>query len=296
MPGENMTAEPLARLRAARGFVFDVDGTLVLTDRANHGYTLLPGALELTGALAARGIPFVLFTNGTNRTGRDYVRALRGVGFPLADDAVLTPAASAAELFTRRGHQRVMVLGGEGVAGPLRDAGIEVVPPARGQRADAVLAGWYREFTMDTLEAACDAVWGGAALYSCSESVFFATRDGRAIGTSRAISAMIRSVTGCRLEVVGKPSVHALRTAARHLGLRPAELAIVGDDPELETPMAHRGRALAVAVATGVGTAGAFAGLPEHRRPHLLVDGVHELLGLCGDGLAAARLPSAVTR
>ncbi|MGE5135183.1 MAG: HAD-IIA family hydrolase [Gemmatimonadota bacterium] len=284
MPGESMTAEPLARLRAARGFVFDVDGTLVLTDRANHGYTLLPGALELTGALAARGVPFVLFTNGTNRTGREYARALREVGFPLADDAVLTPAASAAELFTRRGHQRVMVLGGDGVAGPLREAGIEVVPPARGQQADAVLAGWFREFTMETLEAACDAVWGGAALYSCSESVFFATRDGRAIGTSRAISAMIRSVTGCRLEVVGKPSRHALGTAARRLGLRPADLVVVGDDPELETAMAHRGRALAVAVATGIGTPSAFAQLPDGRRPHLVLPGVSDLAGLLLDG------------
>jgi 4-nitrophenyl phosphatase len=276
--------EVLARLRSARGFVFDVDGTLVLTDRGNHGYTLLPGALELTSRLAARGVPFVLFTNGTNRTGRDYARALRGLGFSLADDAVLTPAVSAADLFTRRGYRRVMTLGGEGVAAPLREADIEVVPPARGQRADAVLVGWYREFTMNTLEAACDAVWQGAALYSCSESVFFATREGRAIGTSRAISAMIRSVTGCRMEVVGKPSLHALRSAARRLRLRPADLAIVGDDPDLETPMAHRGRALAIAVGTGIGTASAFARLPAHRRPHLILTGVAGLLDFCSGG------------
>lgn len=276
MPDE----EVLGRLRAARGFVFDVDGTLVLTDRANHGYTLLPGAVEMISRLAAGGMPFVLFTNGTNRTGRDYARTLRETGFSLPDDAVLTPATSAADLFARRGYQRVMALGNEGVAGPLREAGIEVVPPARGERADAVLVGWYREFTMDTLEAACDAVWQGAALYSCSESVFFATRDGRAVGTSRAISAMIRSVTGCRMEVVGKPSLHALRTAARRLGLRPSELAIVGDDPDLETPMAHRGRALAIAVSTGIGTASAFAQLPDGRRPHLILPGVADLLAL----------------
>jgi NagD protein len=279
-----MPPEVAGRLRAARGFIFDVDGTLVLTDRANHGYTLLPGALEMTSGLAARGVPFVLFTNGTNRTGSQYARALRGVGFSLADDAVLTPASAAAELFSRRGHTRVMALGGDGVAAPLREAGIEVVPPVRGQRVDAVLVGWYREFTMESLEAACDAVWGGAVLYSCSESVFFATREGRAIGTSRAISAMIRSVTGCRVEVVGKPSLHALRSAARRLGLRPADLAIVGDDPDLETPMAHRGGALAIAVATGIGTARAFAQLPAGRRPHLMLAGVGDLLDLCLDG------------
>ena len=51
---------------------------------------------------------------------------------------------------------------------------------------------------------------------------------------------MIRSITGCRVEVVGKPSLHALRSAARRLGARPAQLAVVGDDPVLEIPMAHR--------------------------------------------------------
>jgi HAD superfamily hydrolase (TIGR01450 family) len=269
------------RLRAARGFVFDLDGTLVLTDRRNNAFTPLPGALSLTRWLADRGTPFVAFTNGTTKTARGYARALAEAGFSLADGAVLTPAVSAAELFARRGYRRVMALGTEGLAVPLREAGLEVVPPAGAGPVDAVLAGWYREFSMDTLEAACEAVWQGARLCSCSPSVFFATAEGRALGTSRAITAMIRSITGCRVEVVGKPSVHALRSAARRLGVRPAELAVVGDDPELEVAMARRGGALAIAVGTGVGTASAFARLPGGRRPHLMLPGVGELLDLC---------------
>ena len=269
------------RLRAARGFVFDLDGTLVLTDRANSSYTPLPGALALTRWLESRGVPFVVFTNGTAQTPQAYARALAEAGFGVPESSVLTPAVSAAELFARRGHRRVMALGTEGLAGPLRSAGLEVVPPVRGRAADAVLAGWYRQFSMDALEAACDAVWQGARLYSCSQSVFFATADGRALGTSRAITAMIRSITGCRVEVAGKPSQHALGTAARRLGLRRRELAVVGDDPELEMPMARRGGALAVAVGTGVGTADAFAGQPGARRPDVFLPGVGDLLELC---------------
>lgn len=271
------------RLRAARGFVLDLDGTLVLTDRANSSYTPLPGALPLTRWLASREVPFVVFTNGTAQTPQAYARALAEAGFTVPESSVLTPAVSAAELFARRGHRRVMALGTEGLAGPLRSAGLEVVPPVRGQAADAVLAGWYRQFSMDALEAACDAVWQGARLYSCSQSVFFATADGPALGTSRAITAMIRSITGCRVEVAGKPSQHALGTAARRLGLRRRELAVVGDDPELEMPMARRGGALAVAVGTGVGTADAFAGQPRGLRPHLFLAGVSELLDLCAE-------------
>src|SRR5215831_2932024 len=279
MPGDGPAVRE--RLRTARGFVFDMDGTLVLADRLGSAFAPLPGAVELTRWLAARGVPFVLFTNGTTKTAGGYARALAEAGFSLNEGSVLTPAVSAAELFTRRGYRRVMALGNDGLTGPLREAGIEVVPPARGNQVDAVLAGWYREFSMDALEAACEAVWQGAVLYSCSQSVFFATAGGKALGTSRAISAMIRSITGCRVEVVGKPSLHALRSAARRLGVRPAQLAVVGDDPELEIPMAHRGGALAIAVRTGVGTASAFDGLPGGRRPHLVLRGVDELLELC---------------
>jgi NagD protein len=53
---------------------------------------------------------------------------------------------------------------------------------------------------------------------------------------------------------------------------------VVGDDPELEVPMAHRGRALAIAVGTGLGAAGAYDGVPASRRPHLQVRDVYELL------------------
>jgi hypothetical protein len=117
-------------------------------------------------------------------------------------------------------------------------------------------------------------------LYSCSQSLFFATAEGRALGTSRAISAMITSVTGREVEIVGKPSLHALRCAADRLGVSTPDLAVVGDDPELEVPMAHQGESLAIAVSTGIGGAKDFAELPAEARPHLRLEGVDDLLSL----------------
>jgi NagD protein len=115
---------------------------------------------------------------------------------------------------------------------------------------DAVLVGWYRQVTMDALESACEAVWGGAAFYSCSQSRFFASAEGRVMGTSRAISAMVRSLTGCRVQVVGKPSLHALRSAAGRLGARPEDLVVVGDSV-WDMQAAARVGAAAIGVATG---------------------------------------------
>lgn len=288
----------LHRLRAARGFVFDMDGTLALGDRVNHGLTPLPGAVDMLRWVRERGLPYLVFTNGTNRSPAHFASVLRDGGLDVPDSQMMTPASSAVVMFTRRGYKRVMVLGGDGLTGPLRAAGIEVVPPVEaatvlpttGTRpseepagVDAVFVGWFREFTMSHLEAACQAVWNGAALYSASETPFFAAAGGRALGTSRAISAMIRSVTGCRLTVTGKPSPDALRAAAARLGVPARDLVVVGDDPLLEVPMAHRGRALAVAVQTGLAGPDAYDRLPPGKRPHLHLRGIHELLALCQD-------------
>jgi 4-nitrophenyl phosphatase len=285
-----VTDDARQRLRDARGFIFDMDGTLVLGDRVNHGLRPLPGAIAMLEWARSRGLPYVVFTNGTNRTPAHFARVLRDEGLDVPDDLMMTPASSAVVMFTRRGYKRVMVLGGDGLTGPLRAAGIEVVPPVEAAPdsrpsdvpadVDAVLVGWFREFTMSHLEAACHAVWSGAALYSASETPFFAVAGGRALGTSRAISAMIRSVTGCRLTVTGKPSLDALRAAGARLGVPARDLVVVGDDPLLEVPMAHRGHALAVAVQTGLAGPDAYDHLPPAKRPHLHLGGVDELLSL----------------
>ena len=283
--------EALRRLRKARGFIFDMDGTLALGDRVNHGLAPLPGAVELLDWVRGRGLPYVVFTNGSNRSPAHFAAVLRDAGLDVPDSQMMTPASSAVVMFTRRGYKRVMVLGGDGLTGPLREAGIEIVPPVEAAAdtrpsqtpagVDAVFVGWFREFTMSHLEAACQAVWSGAALYSASETPFFAVAGGRALGTSRAISAMIRSITGCRLTVTGKPSLDALRAAAARLGVPPRDLVVVGDDPLLEVPMAHRGHALAVAVQTGLAGPDAYDRLPPAKRPHLHLRGIDELLALC---------------
>jgi 4-nitrophenyl phosphatase len=269
------------RLRHARGFIFDMDGTLVLGDRVNHGLRPLPGAVAMLEWVRDRERPYVVFTNGTNRAPAHFARVLREAGLPVPDDRMMTPVSSAVVMFTKRGYQRVMVLGGDGMALPLREAGFEVVPPVAGAGpADAVFVGWFPEFTMPALQAACEAVWGGAVLFSASETPFFASANGRALGTSRAISAMIRSLTGCGLRITGKPSLDALRAAAARLGVPAKDVAVVGDDPLLEVPMAHRGRAFAIAVGTGLGGADAYDHLPAARQPHLHLNGVDELLAL----------------
>jgi NagD protein len=266
-------------LAGVRGYVFDVDGTLALADKHLSGYQPLPGARELLALLRQREVPYVAFTNGSAKTPAQISHALTHIGLPIGEQQMLTPVSVALDLFKRRGHKRVLVLGGEGVWKPLVDAGFDVVrAPERADDADAVLIGWYPGFVLADLDAACRAVWAGAALYTVSKAAYLASREGRTLGVSGAIAAAVRSVTGKNAVVVGKPSAQALACASARLGIKPAQMAIVGDDISLENAMALRGRAFSVGVHTGLNSAADFDALPPQSRPHLSLTGVDRLL------------------
>jgi 4-nitrophenyl phosphatase len=274
-------ARPTPSLATARGFILDIDGTLALADKNLGGYQPLPGAIDLVSLFHKRQVPVVAFTNGTTKTPNELSNALRAIGMDFDEAKTMTPISVAVDYFTRKKYKRVLVLGVEGVWRPLQEAGIEVIlSPQRCDDADAVLLGWYPQFSLSDIDAACRAVWNGAALYAGSTAAYVASREGRTIGISGVMAAAVRNVTGKRAMVLGKPSIQAMRCASARLGVAPAEIAVVGDDASLENAMAHRCGALSIAVHTGLGDAESFAALPVATRPHLSLSGIDQLLTL----------------
>jgi 4-nitrophenyl phosphatase len=263
-----------------RGLVFDVDGTLLLTDRSLGQYELLPDAIEVLSTLKARQLPYVLLTNGSAYPPAEQAARMRGLGLPVEDWQMLTPSSVAAGLFSRRGHRRVLVLGSHGVGHALRAAGIDTVQCGeRGDReVDAVYVGWHPECRMPDIEAAAEAIWNGARLYTASDVPFFATKGGRSIGYSYAIIGAIRRLTRAPVTVTGKPSLHALRHAARAMRLDMRSLGVIGDDPLVEILMARRAGATALGVTTGVTSAVMWRRQPPRLRPDFVLSRLRQLL------------------
>jgi 4-nitrophenyl phosphatase len=275
------TNTAMQRLQDAKGFIFDIDGTMALADKHLSGYEALPGALDVIALLQKRGIPVAAFTNGSTKHPRVLNAALAAIGLHFEEHLTLTPVSIAVTLFQQKGYKKILALGGEGVCSPLIEAGFEVVrSPTRADDVDAVLVGWYPEFTLADLEAAARAVMAGAAFYTVSKVPFVASREGKTIGISGAICAAIQSVTGKNAIVVGKPSANALKVAAKRLDVHAGDIVIVGDDPALENAMAMRGGALSVAVHTGLAKADNFAALAPAMQPHFSLAGVDQLLDL----------------
>lgn len=260
--------------------MFDVDGTLLLSDRALGGYELLPGAVDVLTALRKRAFPFVLLTNGSNYPPAEHAAKLRESGLPVEDTQMLTPSSVAAEYMARQRIRRVLVLGTRGVGHALAEAGIQTVYTGEPGAAevDAVYVGWHPECGMRDIDTAAHAIWAGARLFSASDVPFFATRHGRTIGYSFAIVGAIRRLTRAPATVMGKPSLHALRFVAKRLGTEMPHVGVIGDDPIVETLMARRGGATALAVTTGMTTRDDWLRQPEQRRPHRILSELREVL------------------
>lgn len=262
-----------------RGFIIDIDGTLALADPHGKGYKALPGAKEIVSRLNSTGEPAVAFTNGTLHTPAEYQATLSSIGLEFPADHVLTPSSVAVEYFVKTDIRRVLVLGIEGAIRPLEEAGLDIVrPDGNLEGVQAVLVAWFPGFRLADLDAACRAVWAGAALFAASTAPFFASRGGRMLGISGAIVAMVTSVTGCRATVLGKPSVEGVKIACARMGLCASDVAVVGDDPQLEIAMARRAGATAIGVLTGVARREAFLALPKTKSAHLILDSIADLL------------------
>ena len=262
------------------GFAFDLDGTLVLTDRSLRGYQVLPGAIEVLTELKARGIPFLALTNGSAYPAPEQASKLRAAGLPIEDNALLTPSSVAADLMPRRGVKRALVLGTPGVGHALAEAGIQILFPGQegSQDVQAVYIGWYPECTMKDIETAAKAIWSGAELYVASDVPFFATADGKTMGYSYAIAGALRKVTRAPMILTGKPSLHALRLVAKRLGVPMRKVGVVGDDPLVEMIMARRGGAIGFGVTTGITKEEEWAAQPLGRKPHRVLQNVTEIL------------------
>jgi 4-nitrophenyl phosphatase len=262
--------------------MFDVDGTLLLSDRSLGSYEVLPGAIETLTALKERRVPFVLLTNGSGYPPAEQAAKLRKAGLPVDDAQMITPSSVTADHMSRRRTRRVLVLGTPGVGHALREAGIATTytHEPRSSEVDAVYVGWHPDCGMKDIEAACNAIWSGAKLYSASDVPFFATKQGRTIGYTYAIIGAIRRLTKARVILTGKPSMHALKFVAGRLGLPVTDVGVIGDDPLVETIMARRGGATAVGVTTGMTSREEWSRQPDARRPHFVLERLTDLLNV----------------
>jgi NagD protein len=265
------------RLDGVKGFVFDIDGTLI--HRAGEEIHVMPGALAVLERVRASGRPFALFTNGSHLAPDGFARGLRDAGLPVEDGQVLTPLRSALHYLKRRrtGHL-VRIFGTPAVEEYMAAAGVRIAAPEEARRANVVFVAHRHDVTLDELEEAARAVMAGARLLTGSYVAAYAGANGPIISRGGMIAAAIAKASSTRPTIVGKPSKAAVAVVRERLGVPTEDVLVVGDDLGMDIGLGHLGHSRTILVRSGISGNIDLSRIPKHRRPDHVIQEVAELL------------------
>lgn len=268
------------RMAHADGWMLDVDGCLVRTNRAGGaGGDLIDGAVRLIDWLRRNQRKFVICTNASQKPVSAYAAHLREMGLDIADTEMMT-AGSAAIDYIALHHPgaRVQVVGDASLINAVQQQGLVAVAPDDPD-ADVVVVGSADYYATANLNAACLAIADhNAAFYVAVSMPWFYGGIRRSIATSSAIAGAITSVTGVKPQVCGKPSEAIGEVLRERLGGKDSEIVIVGDMASIEVLLAHRMKALGALVLSGGTREDDLAGLPPEHQPHWFGADVGELV------------------
>jgi HAD superfamily hydrolase (TIGR01458 family) len=251
---------------AKGGLILDVDGTLLVHDRA------VPGAADLLARCAQRGLEYRIVTNTTRRSRAATAAVLRAAGLDVPDELVLQPAVLARRLILDSGRPRAGLLVPDDVRVDLQ--GVEEDPHA----PDWVLLGDIgRGFDFESLNRAFRWLRGGARLLALHKNPCWQPSvEAGWVLDAGAFVAALEYAAGVTAEVVGKPSPAFFRLALQDMGREPGQVLVVGDDVVSD----GRGGA-AAGCRTALVRTGKFQGSAEELagfQPDLMLGSVAELV------------------
>jgi HAD superfamily hydrolase (TIGR01458 family) len=217
----------------------DLDGVLYVEDQP------VDGAAEAVARLREGGLALRFVTNTTARSHAQTLDKLRRLGFDVADEELITPAALARKHCLDAGHNTVALVMNENVKEDF--AGLEETEDG----PDAVIMGDLGErFGFEILNRAFREVMDGAELVALQKNRFWLTSDGLSLDAGPFVAA-IEYASGKDALVVGKPSEAFFSLVLDDVGADRGRAAIVGDDVETDVGGAMNAGLEGILVRTG---------------------------------------------
>jgi len=222
-----------------------------------RGNEVIPGTAEFIEFLRARGIGFVLATNNSTKTPKQYVAKLAGMGVEVYAHEVLTSALATADYLKSIAPSgaRVFVVGQDGLWAALRKAGFELVE----HDAEYVVAGMDFHVTYERLAEATLQVRAGAQFIGTNPDKTFPTERGIVPGNG-SLLAFLEAATSVTPTVIGKPETAMMHQALARLGADPATTAVLGDRLETDILAGQRAGLHTLLVLSGITDRAMLAG------------------------------------
>lgn len=229
-----------------RGFIFDLDGTVYLGERA------LPGAVETLAEIRARGLPCVFISNKPLEPASAYAAKLTRLGIPATPRDVITSVRVLIAYFQRNAPRaRVFPIGEPPLWEELRAAGLHLTDdPAQ---IEYVIAAFDRTFDYRKWNIAFQAIKFHGAHFVATNADKSCPVDGGEIPDCAGIIAALEATTGKPVEfIAGKPSPLIIQTGVEQMGVPVQACLVVGDRLETDIAMGRAAGARTALVLTGV--------------------------------------------
>ena len=261
------------RLGRIRHVALDMDGTIYM------GMTLFDYTRPFLQHLRELGITYSFLTNNPSTSIADYLHKLEGMGITATEEEMYTTALATIDYI--RSHypeaRRLYLLGTPSMIGEFERAGFEATTDSADDRPDVVVVAFDKTLEYSRL---CRAAW-----WVQQGLPYIATNPDRVCPTDQptvlvdcgSICKCIEHATGRQPDIVlGKPDPNMLTGVQSRYGVRPDEVAMVGDRIYTDIEMAHNAGAFGVLVLSGETTLEIADEAP--RQPDLIADSI-EVLG-----------------
>lgn len=209
-------------------WILDLDGVVWLAN------DVIPGVPGAVARLRAAGGTLLFLTNNSSRPVVDLVEKFAGMGIPVTGQEIVTSAQAAAAMVEP--GSTVLVCAGDGVREALGARGVTMVDSGP---ADAVIVGFHTSFDYSRLNAAYQAVRGGARLIGTNDDTTYPTPEGPIPGGG-ALLASVAAAAGVAPDVAGKPYQPMADAVRARLGSAADGGILVGDRPDTDGLMARR--------------------------------------------------------
>ena len=175
-------------------YFIDVQGTLISDENKKP----IAGSVEFIRRLRKEQIPFLLITNNTKRSSREFFDYLRSLGYAIEERHYIDPLMVLAEVLPKG---RVAAYGTEEFLHNVAALGYEL----DFDDPQSVLVDIKKDFTNEEYADMIEFLLRGAKLVGMHETSLYA-KDGRRYPGVGAILKMLSFATQKSYEVVGKPS------------------------------------------------------------------------------------------
>ena len=262
-----------ARLAGIRHVALDMDGTIYM------GMSLFDYTIPFLKSLREMGITYSFLTNNPSTSIPDYLKKLAGMGIEATEEEMYTTALATIDYIKTNFPEarRLFLLGTPSMISEFEKAGFESVADSAEERPDVLVVAFDKTLEYSRLCRA--SYWAQQGL------PYIATNPDRVCPTDQptvlvdcgSICKCIEHATGRQPDIVlGKPDPNMLTGVQARYGVKPEEVAMVGDRIYTDIEMAHNAGAFGVLVLSGETTLQIADEAP--RQPDLIADSI-EVLG-----------------